>query len=46
MGHFKVFFYPYTAISDPSFGKQIAAAAAVQGLDDPAMLRSLKAAIN
>lgn len=46
MGHFKVCFYPYTAISNPSFGKQIASAAAVEGLDDPAMLSSLRAAIN
>lgn len=46
MGHFKVCFYPYTATSNPSFGKQIASAAAMEGLDDPAILSSLRAAIN
>lgn len=42
----KVCFYPYTAISNPSFGKQIPSAAPVKGLDDPAMLSNLRAAIN
>lgn len=44
--HFKLCFYPYADVSKPSFGKQTASPAAMEGLDDPAMLSGLREAIN